>query len=678
MQESGARRAARFSEPMNGLFPRRLAVFLRRTSPLDRIALAILVLYFLLRLARLTGFAFPHPALFAFLTIVCVIYFIGRLLPWVRGRLMWRLRNRLIVAYIFMAVVPVVLLLTMAGVASYLVYLQLGAHLLHDDLQDRIAMIRTDVESIASAVQQENAASLRDNPQTALSTPSVASVIDALKTQWPDLRIYVNRGNELVKAGDSQEFSGLAEFDHQLAFAAVVRRESRGVPLTILAIAPISTELLDRLPSELGPVQLILMQPAAGKRTTGISMEIQDRTYMPQQEISSGKRALGPPANFLDVRVNGASTLEAFPASSADGVSSLPVLASFTLRPSAANRRLFSSVGALGPLLSIILVAASLIFLILELFALVTGVVLTRTITRAVGDLYEATLHVRRGDFSHRVRVHNRDQLGALGESFNEMTSSITELIEDQRQRQRLENEISIAREVQEQLFPKRLPDVPGLALAAVCRAARSVSGDYYDFIRLDENRVGIALADISGKGIFAALLMASLQAALRSQAAMDGKTGTAELVTRLNRHLFLNTSDDRYATFFYGVYDSGAQTLTYTNAGHLAPFLLSDAGCDLLEDGGTVVGLFEEYPYTQITRKIAPGSVLVAFSDGLTEPENVYGEEFGIERLKAEAFRLRHLPPARLVEALLGAAEQWAGTAEQADDMTVVVARMG
>ncbi len=175
MQESGARRAARFAEPMNGLFPRRLVVFLRRTSPLDRIALAILILYFLLRLARLAGLAFPHPALFAFLAIVCVIYFIGRLLPWVRGRLMWRLRNRLIVAYIFMAVVPVVLLLTMAGVASYLVYLQLGAHLLHDDLQDRVAMIRTDVESIASAVQQENAASLRDNPQTALSTPSVAT-----------------------------------------------------------------------------------------------------------------------------------------------------------------------------------------------------------------------------------------------------------------------------------------------------------------------------------------------------------------------------------------------------------------------------------------------------------------------------------------------------------------------
>ena len=522
MHECGARCAACYSEPMNRLFPRRLVVFLRRTSPLDRIALAILILYILLRIARIAGFAFPGETFLALLALLCVIYFAGRLLPWVRGHVMWRLRNRLIVAYIFMAVVPVVLLLTMAGVASYLVYLQLGAHLLHDDLQDRIGMIRTDAESIASAVQQENAANLRDNPQGALSMPGVVSVVDALKTQWPDLRIYLNRGNELLKAGDGQEFSGLAEFDRQLTFATVIRREVRGVPVTILAIAPVTTELLDRLPSELGPVQLILMQQATAKRNSGISMEIKGRTYVPQQEIGSRKRALGPPDNFLDVRVNGASTLEAHPASPADGDASIPVLASFALRPSAANRTLFSSVGALGPLLSLVLIVAAAVFLILEMFALVTGVVLTRTITRAVGDLYEATLHVRRGDFSHRVRVHNRDQLGALGESFNEMTSSITELIEDQRQRQRLENEISIAREVQEQLFPKRLPEVPGLALAAVCRAARSVSGDYYDFIRLDENRVGIALADISGKGIFAALLMASLQAALRSQAALE------------------------------------------------------------------------------------------------------------------------------------------------------------
>ena len=204
--------------------------------------------------------------------------------------------------------------------------------------------------------------------------------------------------------------------------------------------------------------------------------------------------------------------------------------------------------------------AAGLIFLVLEVGALATGTILTRTITRSVGDLYDATLHVRRADFSHRVRVLNRDQLGSLGESFNEMTSSISEAIEGQRERQRLENEVEIAREVQQRLFPHTIPSLPGLELAAICRPARVVSGDYYDFIPLDGSRVGIALADISGKGIFAALLMASLQAALRSTASLEGRAGSAEIVSRLNKHLFRNTSDDRYATLFYAVYDARSE----------------------------------------------------------------------------------------------------------------------
>jgi sigma-B regulation protein RsbU (phosphoserine phosphatase) len=342
------------------------------------------------------------------------------------------------------------------------------------------------------------------------------------------------------------------------------------------------------------------------------------------------------------------------------------------------NRLLFTSVGALGPKLVLILLVVGVIFLFLEIAALATGVVLTRTITRSVADLYEATLHVRRGDFSHRVRVKQRDQLGVLGESFNEMTASVSELIEEQRQRQRLENEISIAREVQEQLFPRSIPSLEGLQLAAICRPARVVSGDYFDFIRLGPSRVGIALADISGKGIFAALLMASLQAALRSTAMIDGKAGTAELVSRLNDHLFRNTSDDRYATFFYAVYDCEAKTLTYTNAGHVAPFFVDEGGLRELDEGGTVVGLFEDSPFTQRTLHVTPGSVLVVFSDGLTEPENVYGEEFGTQRLKQEVLRQRHANPQRVAENLIAATEQWAGTPEQADDITVVVARMG
>jgi phosphoserine phosphatase RsbU/P len=144
-----------------------------------------------------------------------------------------------------------------------------------------------------------------------------------------------------------------------------------------------------------------------------------------------------------------------------------------------------------------------------------------------------------------------------------------------------------------------------------------------------------------------------------------------------LNTHLFRNTSDDRYATLFYAVYDSAAKTLTYTNAGQLPPFFVTDGRAILLEEGGTVVGLFEDAHYIQCTIPVTPGSMLVCYSDGLTEPESVYGEEFGEERLKMEVLRQRDIPAGRLAENLISAAEQWAGTPEQADDMTVVVARM-
>jgi sigma-B regulation protein RsbU (phosphoserine phosphatase) len=171
---------------------------------------------------------------------------------------------------------------------------------------------------------------------------------------------------------------------------------------------------------------------------------------------------------------------------------------------------------------------------------------------------------------------------------------------------------------------------------------------------------------------------MASLQAALRSMASLETQVGTSEIVSQLNKHLFRNTTDDRYATLFYAVYDSEAKTLTYTNAGHLAPMLVNDGSFKALDQGGTVVGMFEDAPYTECTLAVRPGSLMVAFSDGLTEPESVYGEEFGIARLNAEVLRQRHARAARIAENLVMAAEQWSGTPEQADDMTVVVARMG
>lgn len=657
---------------------RRWWVFLRRTALADRAAFLVLVLELAHRILQVLGVSFPLGSRLSFLAFVALIYFAIRLIPWVRRHLMWRLRNRLIVAYLFIAVVPVVLLLTMVGLASYLIDLQFGAHLLEDDLHDRVAVVSASAESLATAIEREATPAAPPGSEAVLSLPNVAALIQATKVEFPNCRIALNQGRVLLAQENGRPFAGLAEDDGKLYIAAIDRQTGPKGTVQVLLQVPVTPPVLDSLNSELGPIQLILLEPATRAPSRGIAITIGNQLYVAGQQISSRKRTIRPPAGFLDARINGASTLEAASMAPDSPRKAYPVLASFAVRASEINRRLFRSVGAIGPVLVLILEIAGLIFLAMEIAALVTGIVVTRTITRAVGDLYEATLHVRRGDFSHRIRVHQRDQLGALGESFNEMTSSITALIEDQRQKQKLENEIFIAREVQEQLFPKDIPSLPSLELAAICRAARSVSGDYYDFLRLSPTQVGIALADISGKGIFAALLMASLQASLRSIATQGENMGPAELVSRVNRHIYLNTSDDRYATFFYAVYDCDAKTLTYINAGHLAPLFITDAGCEELSSGGTVIGLFEEYPFTQRTLQVKPGSVLVVFTDGLTEPENVYGEEFGNARLKEEAVRQRHLPAGRLAQTLLGSAEQWAGTAEQADDMTVIVARMG
>jgi len=382
----------------------------------------------------------------------------------------------------------------------------------------------------------------------------------------------------------------------------------------------------------------------------------------------------------LDREVTGFSSFQAVRVAN-DGkpVLSTPVVGSFSARPSQLNARMFLSVGDLNYLNFLLFFVLAGVLLLIEAAALITGIVMTRRITKAVDDLYNATQYVQQRDFTHRVKISSRDQLGVLGESFNLMTESINNLIEEQKQRQRLENEISIAREVQNQLFPQTLPSVPGVQIEAVCKPARMVSGDYYDFIQLSPTQLAIAVADISGKGISAALLMASLQAALRSQLLTEESRtlSTAELVTRLNRHLFYNTGDDRFATFFVAVYDCSTRVLRYTNAGHLPSFCIYGGTAIHLDCGGIVLGVVDEYPYEQGSVEVPPGALLIGYSDGLVEPENVYGEEFGIHRLKAAALSLQNDDPNLVANGLMQAAEEWAGTPEQADDMTVIVARL-
>jgi sigma-B regulation protein RsbU (phosphoserine phosphatase) len=615
-----------------------------------------------------------------FVAMIATVYALFRLAGWWRTRLLWSLRNRLIVAYLFIAVVPILLIVTLVVLAGQILYSQLGAYLLYDDLHQRIAMIADITEHIAAAHGTLPKGITEEEAERVLAAQSHL-VHDQ---ELPELGIEFSNDETLLRkvaGAGKNSFAGLVEEGESLYLMGFREmREPQGIRVVTLRV-PVTPEFLATIAPDLGVIQLNLTRRFEGGTRQGIlynpSGNIQ---YETTKLIPARNRLLHAPLHWIDPAVTGFSHLDAvYIGAEGKFEARRPVLVIFNARPSRLNARMFSSLGELSDLYPLEFIVASVIFLLIEIAALITGIVLTRRITKAVSDLYGATQYVKSGDWTHRVRIERRDQLGVLGESFNDMTGSISGLLEESKKRQRLENELSIASEVQNQLFPQKMPSVGGVELEAICKAARTVSGDYYDFIQLSPTHLAIALADISGKGISAALLMASLQAALRSQLLAAGSElmSTAELVARLNMHMVRNTADDRFATFFIAVYDSGTRTLRYTNAGHLPGFLISNGTSKHLDKGGMVLGVVEDYVYEEGSVKVPPNALLVQYSDGLVEPENVYGEEFGIRRLQEAAIRVQSSTPMVVGESLMLAAEEWAGTPEQADDMTVIVARL-
>jgi phosphoserine phosphatase RsbU/P len=615
-----------------------------------------------------------------YLAILAGIYLLVRVIGWGRSRLLWSLRNRLIVAYLFMAAVPVLLIITFMVLAGQFLYSQLGAYLLYEDLHRRIEMITDIAQHIAAAHEAVPRGVTQEEMERVLAAQSHA-VHDR---ELLGLSIEFSNDASLLRkvAGPGgKSFAGLVQEDGSLSLVSLRELSVPNGARIVRLRVPVNADLLATIAPDLGAIQLNLTQPYNGGAPSGVIYSTGGAQYETAGRIVARNRTLQPPAFFIDPSVNVVSRLEDSVFVARDGTvgKPRPVFAVFSARPTRLNGRMFSTLGELRDFYLLLFGGFATVFILIWIAAFITGVVLTRQITKAIADLYHATQYVQSGDLTHRVRIERRDQLGVLAESFNLMTGSISGLIEEQKKRQRLENEISIAREVQNQLFPQKLPVVPGVEMEAICKAARSVSGDYYDFIQLSPTHLAIAVADISGKGISAALLMASLQAALRSQmlAAGSESMSTAELVSRLNKHLVRNTGDDRFATFFIAVYDSATRTLRYTNAGHLPSFLISRDAALHLDKGGMVLGVDEDCCYEEGAVSVPSDSLLVGYSDGLVEPENVYGEEFGVKRLQQAAVYVQASSPRVVAEALMNAAEEWAGTPEQADDMTVVVARL-
>jgi serine phosphatase RsbU (regulator of sigma subunit)/dihydrofolate reductase len=281
----------------------------------------------------------------------------------------------------------------------------------------------------------------------------------------------------------------------------------------------------------------------------------------------------------------------------------------------------------------------------------------------------------------------------------------IPTLAEEAVSRAKLERELEIARSVQERLFPQTFPNVAGVEMAAHCRPAQAVGGDYYDLISINDgslaeaghahggnisfaspatahgcDRLGIAIGDISGKGVSAALLMASLHASLRGQA-LSGAGDMGTKMANINRLLYDASDSNRYATFFYAELDCDSRTLHYVNGGHNPPAVLRKEGgmwrVFRLQDGGPVVGLLAGAVYEEQMLHLLPGDILLAFTDGISEAMNAAEDEWGEDRMIAVAQAHADLNAAELLQRLFRAADGFAAGAPQHDDMTLVVLRI-
>jgi sigma-B regulation protein RsbU (phosphoserine phosphatase) len=687
----------------------------------------------------------------------------------VQHGMLWRLRNKLILTYLLIGLTPVVLFFTLVFLSAYVAAGQFAIHLAASHLQLQLdSMGTTDaglafgiarrledgasVESLMSfpagfgafgrgganpvagsngrvpgkrpavASEPTHTASEAAEPTSASNLPNSAGpgangpvsaagrvpggrqraiYVDSTPVDAPGFAGNARSPLRMADWVGKRRFGQLKVFvaDGGVLYMAVVDRVPAGKDhtVTVIGSVPVSEQLLNGVADGLGQVTLV----------PGLAVQQRRHSNLTNQELRRTRLVGGtrlPPASFFDYGVRFPSSLSVIDWETGQ-IQSIPF--NVESRPSILFEQLFGAglTGRITDTVRVVFLVICLVFAILEIFAFYVAIRLTKTMTGSVEDLYAATLSIDSGNLSHRIQVQRDDQLADLCRSFNRMSWSLGKLIEEQKEKERMQSELSIAQEVQENLFPTSAVRVPSMQLHGICRPARTVSGDYYDFLVFHDDRdntrritgLGLALGDISGKGISAALLMATLHSAVRAYrlASEELFSDTARALTHqeslecgelfesparilslLNRHLYRSTQPEKYATLFLAHYDDATGRLTYANAGQLPPFVLKGDGRVIrLDKGGTVVGLMDGMRYEQETVALEPGDLLIAYSDGVTEPENDFGE-FGEDRLLEVVHQHRDQPLEVISHEVMAALDAWIGGGEQPDDITLVLAR--
>ena len=641
---------------------KRLQEKLRKTGKLERTVAVLLLVYVSLLVVA------PHGLFMTLVELTLLAaggWLVFRVARMGVRKLIWGLRNRLLVAYLFIAVVPVLLIIALVGLSFFILTRQLGANVAQDELDHRVQRLHAATEAVAHYDPTSRARALRGS-------------VRALRGRFEGIAMILRQGDGVSVAPEDAdvsappagwgEESGILFYKHRFFLWS----HSVVPDADVTALAPIDNRYL----SNMVPGIVVKLEPPLSPKSGEEPLALAPGAF-------GIAPPLPPPANRFDWDFPWFAPMR-LAVWETPGKPRVATLLADT-RPSIILDRIFPEITNMGEeaTLPVLVFAAALLFLVVECIALVIGVSLTRTITSAVHDLYEGTQRVIEGDFSWRIPVARNDQLAELTTSFNVMTGNVERLLSVAREKERLQSEIEIAREVQNQLYPKSMPSARNVRLTAICQPARMVSGDYYDYLRVDDTRLALSVGDVAGKGISAALLMATVQSSLRAQlrAAADGlgqrhEVSPAQLVSELNDHLYTFTAPEKFATFWLGIFEEETGILSYTNAGHLPPVLFRNGRAQSLDVNGMIVGAFPSIVYEQSRLETQPGDLLVCYTDGITEPENEYGEMFGDQRLIELIEKNAERDQDEIASMIMDAVRQWTSSPELADDMTLLLAR--
>ncbi len=626
-------------------------------------------------------------------------YYLYRLLGRLRHQLLWRVRRKLIVSYLFIGFVPVLLLVAFFTLAGLLLFREFGAYILKSGIDDLAEAVRLQADTAALEIERSAA---QDSPRAVLERKlanlaerypglSLALMPVERRAGLPASKVAaltVGPWEHLPTPGalpawvGREGFGGvLAYTDEQRAGVSDLVIRAIGLPDTpdpafaVIVDVPFDDFVRERLREStgirVGGVALLevggdeSVTPLAGRVLRSAEAEQTDGNWM-EQSVA-----------FLECR---------------DWVTGRSSYASIAMHVGVAE--LYERIVDVQPLLGgvrisrvflLALVAIAGLFLVIEVVALIMGAALARSITGSIHALSMGTNHVRQGDFRHRIVVRTRDQLGQLAESFNAMTTSIEDLLQQAAEKRRLEEELRIARQIQMSLLPRGVLQLPGITLSALCVPAREVGGDYYDFFHLDDNRMGILIADVAGKGTSAALYMAELKGVVLSLSQIY--QSPKRLLKAVNHIISANIDSRSFITMTYAVLDLANRTMTYARAGH-TPLIYVPGGsrrrAQILTPDGIVLGLridgieerFDELT-VESTLPVGTGDVFVFYTDGITEAMNPEEDLFGEVRLARLVEEHGHLPSDELRERVLREVEAFVGPAEQHDDMTMILLKI-